>query len=288
MNVDERYKFVRMKKLCINCLTPDHFVRNCPKKSFCRIPDCPAKHSTFLHLKTQANRDHHQRQPDEEIKRNETSDKQDTSNAESNNGYVTAMSSSGNSTKESTITGLAVVPVKVKAKGGDKTVETYAFLDTGSNTTFCTERLIRQLGIEGKKSTLSLTTLETTNALTECSIVNLEILDLNEEHTVELPKVFSRPSLPISRENIANQHHVDRWPHMKGIKIPSIDAEAGLLIGSDVPEVLQPREVRGGTDCYNLCFEPKTTPDVDLKHIYIISCLLLGYIQLINLHIQIT
>ena len=95
---------------------------------------------------------------------------------------------------------------------------------------------------------LSLTTLETTNALTECSIVNLEILDLNEEHTVELPKVFSRPSLPISRENIANQHDVDRWPHMKGIKIPSIDAEVGLLIGSDVPEVLQPREVRGGTD----------------------------------------
>ena len=96
--------------------------------------------------------------------------------------------------------------------------------------------------------TISLTKLETTNALTECSIVNLEILDLNEEHTVELPKVFSRPSLPISGENIANQHDVDRWPDMKGIKIPSIDAEVGLLIGSNVPEVLQLREVKGGTD----------------------------------------
>ena len=51
MTVDERYKFVRTKKLCINCLTPDHFVRDCLKKSFCRIEDCPAKHSTFLHLK---------------------------------------------------------------------------------------------------------------------------------------------------------------------------------------------------------------------------------------------
>ena len=131
MNVDQRYKFVLMKKLCLNCLTPDDFVTDCPKKSFCCIQDCPARHSTFLHLKTQANGDHHKRQPDDELKRNETSDKQETSNAESNNCYVTAMSSSANSPEGSTITGLVVVPVKVKAKGGDKTVETYAFLNTG-------------------------------------------------------------------------------------------------------------------------------------------------------------
>ena len=158
------------------------------------------------------------------------------------------MSSSANNSKGLSITGLAVVPVKVKAKGGHKTVETYAFLDTGSNTTFCTEQLMQQLGLEGKNSTLSLTTLETANALTECSVVNLEILDLNEEHMVELPKVFSRPNLPISRENVANQHDVDRWPHLRGIDIPSVDAEVGLLIGSDVPEALQPREVRKSKD----------------------------------------
>ena len=246
MNVDERYKFVRIKKLCINCLTPDHFVRDCPKKSFCRIQDCLAKHSTFLHLKTPGTRD--QRQGKEENKESENRDKRDTSNEESNNGYVKAMSSSANNSKGLSITGLAVVPVKVKAKGGHKTVETYAFLDTGSNTTFCTEQLMQQLGLEGKNSTLSLTTLETANALTECSVVNLEILDLNEEHMVELPKVFSRPNLPISRENVANQHDVDRWPHLRGIDIPSVDAEVGLLIGSDVPEALQPREVRKSKD----------------------------------------
>ena len=104
---------------------------------------------------------------------------------------------------------------------------------------------MQQLGLEGKNSTLSLTTLETANALTECSIVNL---DLNEEHMVELPKVFSRSNLPISRENVANQLDVDRWPHPRGIEIPSVDAEVGLLIGSDVPEALQPREVRRSRD----------------------------------------
>ena len=35
-------------------------------------------------------------------------------------------------------TGMAVIAVKVKAKDSDKTVITYAFLDNGSNSSFCT------------------------------------------------------------------------------------------------------------------------------------------------------
>jgi hypothetical protein len=88
--------------------------------------------------------------------------------------------------KGPSITGLAVVSVKVKIiKGQSK---------PGLNSTFCTERLMQQLGLDGKKSMPSLTTLVATNALTECSIVHLEILDLSEEHMVELPKVFETKS----------------------------------------------------------------------------------------------
>ena len=65
---------------------------------------------------------------------------------------------------------------------------------------------------------------------------------------VELPKFFSKVSLAISRDSVPNQHHVNRWPHLRGLKILGIDAEVGLLIGSDVPEVLQPREERESTD----------------------------------------
>jgi hypothetical protein len=122
MNVDERYKFVRMKKLCMNCLTPDHFVRECPKKSFCRIEDCPGKHSTFLHPKSSGNRE--QKPTREETAKDNNGDKRGENNAESNNGYVTAMNSGANSSKETSITGLAVVPVKVNAIGGNKMVAT--------------------------------------------------------------------------------------------------------------------------------------------------------------------
>ena len=37
---------------------------------------------------------------------------------------------------------------------------------------------------------------------------------------------------------------MDRWPHLNGVFIPHVDAEIGLLIASDVPEALDPIEVR--------------------------------------------
>ena len=47
--ISERSKFVREKNLCGNCLVPGHFIKDCPKKSFCKVSGCTGKHSTFLH-----------------------------------------------------------------------------------------------------------------------------------------------------------------------------------------------------------------------------------------------
>ncbi|XP_061180168.1 uncharacterized protein LOC133188682 [Saccostrea echinata] len=45
---------------------------------------------------------------------------------------------------------LPIVPVRVKLKFSDKYVETYAFLDSGSNATFCLENIVRSLKVERK------------------------------------------------------------------------------------------------------------------------------------------
>ena len=37
---------------------------------------------------------------------------------------------------------------------------------------------------------------------------------------------------------------MDRWPHLNGVFIPHIDTEIGPLIASDVPEALDPIEVK--------------------------------------------
>ena len=85
--------------------------------------------------------------------------------------------------------------------------------------------------------------MQTVNEPIECFLVNLEVSDLNDSITVDLPMVYSRPSLPVSTDTIGAQEDVNRWPHLNGIKLQSIEAEIGLLIGSDAPQVLQPREV---------------------------------------------
>ena len=103
---------------------------------------------------------------------------------------------------------------------------------------------MEKLKCKGTKTKLSLTTLQGENEPIECPLVSLEASDLSEDNTVQLPQVYSRPSLPIPPEAIARQEDVDRWPYLKGVNISHIDADIGLLIGSDVPEVLQPMEIR--------------------------------------------
>ena len=51
LSLSNRYQFVRVNKLCVNCLVPGHFVQDCSKRSFCRIQGCTKKHSTYLHVK---------------------------------------------------------------------------------------------------------------------------------------------------------------------------------------------------------------------------------------------
>ena len=59
--------------------------------------------------------------------------------------------------------GLPVVPVKVTGIGREKLLITYAFLDNGSNSTFCTEDLLNELGMKGEETSFSLSTIEKQN-----------------------------------------------------------------------------------------------------------------------------
>ena len=55
--------------------------------------------------------------------------------------------------------------------------------------------------------------------------------------------MFTRPSLPVTTESAANQQDVQRWQYLSEVKIPNTDADASLLIGSDIPEILELKQV---------------------------------------------
>ena len=242
-SLNDRYKFVRSKGLCVNCLVAGHMASSCPKPGFCRVTGCGGTHSSYLHPRSLGPNTN--KSTDKAVSIESGSPSQATNDREVLNGYVKGRNE--NDHNRLSATGLAVLPVRVKAPGCDKTVETYAFLDNGSTASFCSEELVRELGLSGRNTTISLTTMEKEQNKTDCCIVSLEVLDLDEVNLIELPSVFTREKLPVAAENIATQEDIDRWPHLSGIQLPKVDANVGLLIGSDAPEVLEPKEVRSSS-----------------------------------------
>ena len=110
LSLYNRYKFVRSKRLCINCLIPGHFVQDCPKRSFCRVEGCTKKHYTLLHEK--------QSPPKLSIidKENRPGDQGQVTSpgaTQAKNGYVKSESFQVSS---DSVVGMSIVPVKVNVK----------------------------------------------------------------------------------------------------------------------------------------------------------------------------
>ena len=139
------------------------------------------------------------------------------------------------------------MPVKVCSSTGEL-VTTYAFLDGGSNSSFCSQSLKDQLNVESKKHRLYLTTLDNDNKPVDCDTVTVQLYDMNEEHLFELHSVFCRPSLPMSAADIPKQEDIDRWSYLSDVKIPHIDCAVGLLIGNDNPCLLEPHDIKNSQD----------------------------------------
>ena len=98
---------------------------------------------------------------------------------------------------------MAIVPVKVKRKGSGDAIVTYAFLDNGSSSTFCTESLMKQLGMEGLKTRISLTTLEKKGNLVDSFLVqHLVNSDLDENNFISLPVLYTRTEIPVTKDDI--------------------------------------------------------------------------------------
>ena len=207
----DRIQFLKSKHLCFGCLSSTHAVKECPERKTCTVANCTRKHPTILHTNSAG------RIRASDISSASTSPQEASTRVR--NGMVNL---------DRSRIGMAVVPVKVWLKATGPPVITYAFLDSGSSSTFCTESLMRQLGVNGTRTQISLTTLEKKDSLIDSFLVNdLVISDLDENVFIELPALYTRPEIPVSKEEIPTQGDIDQWPHLCGICLPEVDAEIG-------------------------------------------------------------
>ena len=240
MRPSERRDFVAKKRLCFNCLNAGHFSDKCGLRRTCSVPECGQKHTKFLHLigNRGAGSAESQQKADSDVTEVKSAFVvMDASEA------VCGLAGAGQCLR----TALPILPVVVRNPETMKTVQTYALLDTGSTNTFCSEALLRDLQMEGTPRVLSLTTLEKADHKVDTSIVNLEVSALDAVSYLDLPTVFTRPTMPVSLDDMGQTDSLDQWPHLREIKIPHVDAgSVSLLIGQDNPDALIPVDIKRG------------------------------------------
>ncbi|KAK3715648.1 hypothetical protein QZH41_020729, partial [Actinostola sp. cb2023] len=141
---------------------------------------------------------------------------------------------------------LKVVPVKVTARDSKRVIETYAFLDDGSDTTMCLRSLAEDLGVEGKPVEFVLSTM-IGNQQRSGQQLSLDIVGIATGKGLRLEKVWTTDRLPITEESILTKNELSSWPHLKDVNMAEIpNKEITILIGSDAPEALCPLEVKSG------------------------------------------
>ena len=132
---------------------------------------------------------------------------------------------------------LNVILVRVTA--GKRSIETCAFLDQGSTTTLCDERLLERLNVHGENAIYSITTINRTSENYKKKRVSLCVSALqNEEDSVQLTNVYPLKDLPVSPNKVLSKRDLKIRLHLQDVSIPVIpNGEVLLLIGVDAPEV---------------------------------------------------
>ena len=135
----------------------------------------------------------------------------------------------------------------VRVKNSCTSVLTYAFLDNGSNVSFCSERLRTKLGAAGKKMDISVDTMGVPHKMTTYSLKGLVLSDMNGDYSFDLGQVYTKDIIPANIEHIPQEADLLKWPHLAGISLPQIDSGIDLLIGNNVADAYSPLEVRIGS-----------------------------------------
>ena len=106
-----------------------------------------------------------------------------------------------------------VVPVKITGNRGTKEITTHAFLDSGSDATFCLESLVQDLELKDMKPTsYMMTTVNCKEERTGHEVqLNMEFLEGDVKFRLE--HALTTNSLPVTPKHMATNEEIRGWPH---------------------------------------------------------------------------
>jgi hypothetical protein len=133
---------------------------------------------------------------------------------------------------------LPILAVRVRGKGLGNYVDTYALVDPGGTCGFCSEELAQLLGVPRGNYNWNMSTIHESHTPVKAEVVNLQVSNINGGPQFDMMGVMVRPSLNVGLDNLAAPTDLKKWPHLKDIYMPKLDAnEVHLLIGQDTPDL---------------------------------------------------
>jgi len=141
---------------------------------------------------------------------------------------------------------LMVLPVRVYNDDHTKFVDTYGFLDSGSEMSVCTTSL--KLHLQGKEVTKNIVGLSGSR-LHRCSMVTLSMKGLAESNVIRIRNVFAIDALSKLAESIPSNNDVERYENLRGLHFPEVHSkEVEVLIGAEPQFLKRMRSPSQGTE----------------------------------------
>ncbi len=196
---------VRSHNLCLNCFRPGHLSRNCTSLHRCKR--CQKPHHTLLHIET---------------KQGEQTPIENPENEQSNTASTNAQTGSSSNTIMMTCQVLIHAPdgSQLRARG---------LLDSGSSTSFVSQRLVQSLGLPRSTKNLQITGIAGISPLH--SISSFQISPTFSPS--ESPRSLSQESLVTCPYNLNS-----KWKHLSGLNLSDpafgCPGRIDILLGVDI------------------------------------------------------
>ena len=194
----DRTDFATKEKICKNCFSKTHLLKECIRQMKCRVHSCGRKYHTMLQLENQ-----HQ------VSVNPTKNQNSTN-------------------PDSVRTVLQVTPVKVTH--GAYTTVLNSLLDSGSDTAMVTSDLVKALNLKDKQWTL-----DKANAILSSVSVILRLAQstISSSHHPEKIKVKNAwvvGALNLPSQSVSKAEIEQGWSHLRDVPIDIRDKNISILI----------------------------------------------------------
>ena len=209
---DKMVHILRSNGLCLNCLKPGHFVKNCPSSNRCK--KCQRSHHTLIHEDTKVS------QATATVSTPQIQSPTSSTQVESN---AHASCVSTGTAVPNTL--LMTCQVKVNAPEGTS-IKARALLDSGSTTSFVSERIVQALGLIRRSKCLTISGIGGLSHKSPLqSVSTFEITSLYSPKSkysltaIVVPRITcDLPFQPV---------HMDpQWSHLSGLALATPTSQA--------------------------------------------------------------